>query len=148
MTRNVMKNAYNEWRKIIMKRIKSQILVGILLIVFVLIFYCIGYKVGYNKSENSYMDIQTDTFYAEITNMKDGNFSVTGISMNDINYRGDFNFAVLSEETELEWRGTPMLISEFEVGDLISITFSGAIQESDPAYIENVVKIKLLDDEK
>lgn len=67
--------------------------------------------------------------------------------VNDINYRGAFDFEV-SDETKLVWRGTEMTISEFHIGDSVSITYSGEIQETSPARILDVVKIQLLDDEK
>lgn len=60
---------------------------------------------------------------------------------------GDFNLNIVGGEIEFEWRYSNMELSEFDIGDTISITFRGAIQESDPAYIENVLKIKLLEDE-
>ena len=41
-----------------------------------------------------------------------------------------------------------MTISEFHIGDSVSITYSGEIQETSPARILDVVKIQLLDDEK
>ena len=131
-----------------MKKTKHWIVICLLLTTVAISFYFLGYKISYDRIENSYTDIEIDTFYAKITDVDDTYFSVEGLSVNDINFRGEFNFNIAGEETKLEWRYTPMEISEFDIGDTIAITYSGLIQESYPAYIENVVKIKLLDDEK
>ena len=50
-------------------------------------------------------------------------------------------------ETELEWRNTKINVTDLNVGDNISITFTGEILDSYPAQIKDVVKIQLLDDE-
>jgi len=89
----------------------------------------------------------SQTFYAEIKNINNTNLLVDGLEVNDINYRGEFSFKV-SEKTKIEWRNTKIDFSELEKGDNISITFTGDIQESYPAKINDVVKIQLLDDEK
>ncbi len=109
--------------------------------------YVTGYRTAYNRLEKAQPNVQTETFYATITDIRDNNFSVEGMSVNDINYRGTFDFEV-SDETKLVWRGTEMTISEFHIGDSVSITYSGEIQETSPARILDVVKIQLLDDEK
>lgn len=44
--------------------------------------------------------------------------------------------------------GTELFISDFDVGDNISITFSGELRETYPANILDVNRIQLLDDEK
>ncbi len=131
-----------------MKSLKYWMLSCLLIMIFSIGFYYIGYNVAYDRAENVYSDMQTETFYAEITAIEDTRFSVDGISVNDINYRGAFNFSIAEAETELEWRSTPMTIDEFDEGDLIAITFTGLIAESDPANIEKVVRIQLLDDTK
>lgn len=45
------------------------------------------------------------------------------------------------------WRGTEITPSDLDVGDTISITFSGEILEIEPGQIVNVTKVQLLDDE-
>ena len=55
---------------------------------------------------------------------------------------------IITEATELEWRHTKINADELEVGDNISIIFTGSIQETEPAEINDVIKIQLLDDEK
>ena len=86
------------------------------------------------------------TFYATITEEKDNSFIVKGLEVNDISYRGDFSFSIQSE-TRITWHNQEIDMSELEEGDNISITFLGPIQESSPATINNVIEIKILDDE-
>jgi len=105
------------------------------------LFYFLVYKVA---DDNTY---DAQTFYATITDKSDTTFTVKGMEVNDINFRGNFSFGV-SEETELVWRYTAIECSDLEVGDNISITFTGDITETDPAGISEVLRLQLLDDEK
>lgn len=121
-----------------MKRLR-YVLCGI---AFVAIGVVIGLTVGRRESET-----EVDTFYASILEIEEGRLLVEGLSVNDINYRGQFRFTV-GENTNLEWRSTPMTLSDLKVGATISITYTGSVKESSPAIIDNVLKIQLLDDEK
>ena len=113
------------------------------------ICYFIGYKNAYDDFEYglSQSTAIPYTFYAEITDIRERTIQVTGLSVNDINFRGDFVFPVY-EETELEWRYTEIEFAELNIGDTIAITFDGEIKETYPAQLEGVFKIQLLDDEK
>ena len=120
------------------------------------ISYFVGYKTAYDRMEGADLPPsqweEQQTFYAEIREItgtpEEGNsVTVQGLSVNDINYRGTFSFAVFGE-TRIEWRGEPLGFEELEAGDTVSITFAGGIQESSPAVIEHVVRIQLLDDAK
>lgn len=127
---------------------KHIAVVGLFLIAIAITSYFIGYKTAYNRvEENSGTVIIPQTFYAEITDISDELFTVDGLDINDINYRGAFTFSVY-EETSLVWRGTEMQIEEFDVGDIISVSFVGYVQESYPGHILDVVQVQLLDDEK
>lgn len=128
------------------KMLKTILYIFLILVVATGCFF-IGYNVAIDRIENNHITSQSDTFYAKITGISDTIFYVQGIGLNDINYRGEFDFRVISE-TELVWRGTPMSITEFDVGDNIAITYTGEILERYPAHITDVVKIQLLDDEK
>ena len=130
-----------------MKKHKNIIIICGLLLVVAIGFYLIGYKVAYDRIENAKVDNDEQTFYATITDINDLYFGVQGLAVNEINYRGEFEFAVI-EETKMEWRGTELSVSDFDIGDNISITFSGGIQETYPATILGVDRIQLLDDEK
>ena len=127
------------------------ILVILIVVISLVLGYFIGYKRAYDKIESASQNISYNnnqqTFYAEIEEIKDNFILVKGLSVNDINFRGEFTISVV-EETELEWRNTKINVTELNVGDNISITFTGEILDSYPAQIKDVVKIQLLDDEK
>ena len=119
------------------------------LCIWIVALFCIAvifYFIGYEKSlkEN-----QTESFNAVITEIGE-NYSyiqVEGLETNDINDRGAFEFSV-EDDTKLEWHNTPIKLSEFDVGDCITVTYTGGVMESYPAKIEQVIKLRLLDDEK
>ena len=131
----------------------------LVLILTTIISYFVGYKTAYDRMENAVPpqyaaeeSIEQQTFYAEIISitgtLENGNLvTVEGLSVNEINYRGEFSFSVFGE-TSLEWHNTSLEFSELEIGDTISITFSGEVQETSPATISQVLKIQLLDDNK
>ena len=123
---------------------KNISIICLLLIVVAISFYLIGYTVASDRVESK---ISSQTFYATITNIKDTFFTVKGMDVNDINFRGDFTFNV-SEETTLVWRGTKIELSDFHVNDNISVTWMGEIQETSPAHIVEVIQVQLLDTEK
>ena len=107
-----------------------------------------GYFAGKSgqRVETQYAWSDSEVVYAEILSVKDGFFHVKGLDVNDINGRGEFTFSV-HENTRLLWRGTELSLSDFEVGDRIALFYTGEVLESYPAQIQNVAKIKLLDDE-
>ena len=108
----------------------------------------VGYIIGASEdSLSDGSDSLSQTFYAEILEINGSSLLVKGLSVNDINFRGEFSFSV-SEKTKLEWRYTEITLSDLDVGDTVSITFKGEIMESYPAIISEIVKIQLLDDEK
>jgi len=136
---------------------KINVIVSFMFLIVVSIAsYFIGSIITYNKIENDLDNhkLNYQSFYATITNIKDTGFekepklfTVNGLEINDINFRGKFEF-IITEATELEWRYTNLNASELEIGDNISIIFTGNIQEKYPAHIEDVLKIQLLDAEK
>lgn len=137
---------------------ESKIILSIIVILLVaIISYFVGYKKAYNDYEsflnNNDNGVKYQSFYATITDIEDTGLTiddtaltVRGLDINDINFRRNFKF-VITEATEIEWRYTKLDASELEIGDNISIIFTGNIQESEPAKIEDVLKIQLLDDE-
>ena len=137
---------------------ESKIILSIIVILLVaIVSYFVGYKKAYNDYEsflnNNDNGVKYQSFYATITDIEDTGLTiddtaltVKGLDINDINFRGIFKF-VITEATEIEWRYTKLDTSELEIGDKISIIFTGNIQESEPAKIEDVLKIQLLDDE-
>lgn len=136
---------------------ETKIILSIIVIMFVaIVSYFIGYKKAYDDYERDLDNhkVSYNTFYATITDIEDTGLTiddtaitVKGLDINDINFRGNFKF-IITEATEIEWRYTNIDASELEIGDNISIIFTGGIQETDPAKIDDVLKIQLLDDEK
>lgn len=109
--------------------------------------YLAGYKSASHQMENTSQTMDQQTFYAQVEEINGDRFLVEGLPVNNINYRGAFDFSA-TEKTKLLWRGTKMELSDFDVGDTVSITFEGEILETYPGQISKVVKIELLDDEK
>ena len=127
---------------------------AVILIVAVVISYFAGYKTAYDRMEGAGADVGGalgNTFYGEIMGISEAEnvwyLQVRGLDVNDINFRGDFTMSIYPE-TILEWRYTRIELSDLQVGDRVSITFRGAVQESDPAGIQEVVRVQLLDDWK
>ena len=89
--------------------------------------YLIGYKTAYDRMERAAASYETETFYAAITDISDSSITVQGMEINDINFRGRFTFPVMEETS--------------------SITFTGLVQETSPAGIQEVLKVQLLDDD-
>lgn len=105
-----------------------------------------GYIVGRNTTPAADAVIGT-TFYATIEEINGSHLLVKGLEVNDINSRGRFSFT-LQDSTKLEWRYTPLLPDELQAGDTVAVTYTGEIQETEPATIREVLKVQLLDDEK
>ena len=110
------------------------------------VFYFIGYKTAYDRIEASASELMPQTFYATISELQGNTCTVTGMEVNDINFRQEFSFVIV-EETKITWRYTEIALEDLEVGDHISITFTGEVLESYPGQIQHVDVIQLLDDE-
>ena len=107
----------------------------------------IGYKVASGRVEDAAPAARPQTFYATVSDIRDNAVTVTGMEVNDINFRGEFCFSV-TEETEITWRYTDISLGDLEACDNVSITFTGEVMETSPAQIQGVEMIQLLDDEK
>lgn len=108
----------------------------------------VGLVLGLMIGRNTARSVAGTTFYATIdeVNQDEGSLTVTGLDVNSINYRGSFSFSV--EDAELEWRGTELTFDELREGQIVSITFTGDIEETDPAGLNGVTRVELLDDSK
>ena len=111
------------------------------------ISFFIGNQSARKQIENLADGGTAETFYAEISDRKNNFLRVTGLEINDINFRGDFVFSI-DEETKMTWRYTEISVEDLDIGDTVSITFTGEIQETAPAKITHVTQIQLLEDEK
>ncbi len=111
------------------------------------VFFFLGYKAAYNRMESSASALETQTFYATISDIQNNTFTVIGMEVNDINFRGNFRFSI-AEGTKITWRYTDISADDLDVGDNIAITFTGEILETDPGQIQQIEVIQLLGDEK
>ena len=135
---------------------KNNLLFILIMILVAVISYFLGSVITYKKLDNSLNNhkVNYQSFYATITNIEDTGLtiddtliSIKGLEINDINFRGEFEF-IITEATEIEWRYTKLEKDELEVGDNVAIIFTGDIEEKEPAHINDVLKIQLLDDKK
>lgn len=116
--------------------------------VAVVIFVCAfggGFVVGRTTAKPQNMP-NCEVVYAEIISVDNGYFHVKGLDVNDINGRGEFTFFA-KENTALVWRGTELSLSDFQAGDRIAFYYSGEVLLTYPEQVQNVLMIKLLDDE-
>ena len=101
--------------------------------------------------KNKKIIVDTYTFYAEIKEIIEKDEKVTllvdGLDVNNINNRDEF-YITIDKEVELVWQGVNLDMSELKVGQNISITYDGGVQETAPAKIPNVYIVELLDDNK
>lgn len=131
-----------------MRRSKIVAIIVCYSIVIASLFCFIGYKIADNRAGEPVPEMIGQTFYAAIVDTwGDSGFTVQGMEINDINYRGKFEFSV-DEDTRIVWRGTNISMEDLDVGDNVSITFTGNVYEMNPVMIEQVRLIQLLDDEK
>ena len=133
-----------------MKR-KRKLLFVVVFVLYTVILAGISFFIG-NQSARKQIENLADggtaeTFYAEISDRKNNFLRVTGLEINDINFRGDFVFSI-DEETKMTWRYTEISVEDLDIGDTVSITFTGEIQETAPAKITHVTQIQLMEDEK
>ncbi|MCI9124715.1 MAG: DUF3221 domain-containing protein [Lachnospiraceae bacterium] len=111
------------------------------------LFYFFGYRAAYKHMENSGSAQNSQTFYAAISEIQNNRFTVTGLEVNDINFRGRFCFSI-AEGTKITWQNTDISQDDLNIGDTVSITFTGEILETDPGQIQQVETVQLLEDEK
>ena len=112
------------------------------LIVGLLISYFAGYKTAYDKCEESLSQTSTfdiQTFYAEVKAVGDHTVSVEGISLNDENDQGAFQYDI-TEGTKLERENSSISLSDLSEGDLVSV-----ILLTDSSGITDLFKIQLLE---
>lgn len=133
---------------------KVFIVIGILVIIGV--SFGVGLFIGQKnvpKNDLAINKVESQTFYANIESIKqynDGSFhlNVTGLEVNDINYRGNFTFKV-DDSMDMTWRGEKVKVSDLKEGNNISITFTDeTIMSISPTPLREVIKIQVLDDER
>jgi len=115
----------------------------IVLLIGILISYYAGYATAYKHYDEdvwvmSASDIQA--FYAEVKKVDEHAILVEGISLNDEDYRGEFQYD-LWEGLNISRQETVIRLSDLSEGDLVSITLL-----TDRTGITNIFKIQLLAD--
>lgn len=129
-----------------MKKKAVLVCVGILMVLAIVGSYFLGYKTAYDRLKAGEGELP-QTFYATITERDDDFFAVEGLSVNDINFRGEFTFTI-TPDTSLIWRGETLPAEELQVGDWVAVTFDGTVQEVYPAVLTGVLQVQLLEDER
>lgn len=132
---------------------KTFIIIGV--IFAVCISFVIGLLVGqYNKAKTDLLIRKAEgtTFYAKIDSIRDNNgtihISATGLDVNNINWRGKYNFSI-KESTDIVWRGVKIPVSDLGVKNNIAITITDeTIPDVVPTPLQEIEKIELLDDKK
>ena len=124
--------------------VKKRAILIILAAVLIAGAFVGGFFVGKNTQKPADLP-NCEVVYAEIISVNGANFHVKGLDVNDVNGRGEFTFSA-KENTRLVWRGTELSLADFQAGDRIAFYYRGAVLESFPAKIPNVLLIKLLDD--
>ena len=107
---------------------KTFIIIGV--IFAVCISFVIGLLVGqYNKAKTDLLIRKAEgtTFYAKIDSIRENNgtihISATGLDVNNINWRGKYNFSI-KESTDIVWRGIKIPVSDLGVKNNIAITIT------------------------
>ncbi len=129
-----------------MKKKAVLVCVGILMVLAIVGSYFLGYKTAYDRLKAGEGELPR-TFYATITEREGDHFAVEGLSVNDINFRGEFTFTI-TPDTSLIWRGETLPAEELQVGDRVAVTFDGTVQEVYPAVLTGVLQVQLLEDER
>ena len=132
---------------------KTFIIIGV--IFAVCISFVIGLLVGqYNKAKTDLLIRKAEgpTFYAKIDRIRENNgtihISATGLDVNNINWRGKYNFSI-KESTDIVWRGVKIPVSDLGVKNNIAITITDeTIPDVVPTPLQEIEKIELLDDKK
>lgn len=99
------------------------------------------------EEENNLNIMDCYTFYATLSEKFDnGTTLIKGLEINNINYRSEF-WVTIDEDTRITWRGIEIDPANLEVGDIVSVTFTGMVQEVYPPVIaEPLVKLEYLGD--
>lgn len=91
---------------------------------------------------------RTVTFYATVTQVQGGSLLAAGSEDNDVNHRGAFDLRISDGTRLLAGDGAGITAADLDAGDLIAVTYTGAVQESNPAVIPRVEAIQLLAGER
>ncbi|MGL6198372.1 MAG: hypothetical protein ACRC3H_05490 [Lachnospiraceae bacterium] len=116
-----------------------------ILIICIIFVSVICLTAGYFLGNKNAQPILGTTFYAVISERDGSHLLVDGLEINDINSRGQF-YLTIDDDTILEWRSTEISVEDLKPGVTVSITYTGEVQETDPAGIDEVLRVQLLED--
>ena len=89
----------------------------------------------------------SQTFYAEIKEIKEELILVKGLEINDINHRSEYNIT-LKDYTLIKNNNQEIKKDDLKIGNIISITYTGSVKETSPALISQTYTITLISDSK
>ncbi len=98
----------------------------------------LSYRAGYQAGGRSV------TFYATVSEAGGSRLLATGSEDNDVNHRGAFDLRISNGTALCARDGSGIPAQELEAGDLIAVTYTGIVLESNPAVIPQVLEIRRL----
>ena len=129
---------------------KSSGLRVLAVLVFLLVFVGANvgsFLLGRVSAEHSTVSWEeTSVFYAQILERQENTLLVEGLSVNDVNHRGQSSFT-LGEDTRLLWNGEEIPLQALRPGQHVAVTYSGETLEVYPAILPAVPQALLLEDE-
>lgn len=129
---------------------KSSGLRVLAVLVFLLVFAGANvgsFLLGRVSAEHSTVSWEeTFVFYAQILERQENTLLVEGLSVNDVNHRGQSSFT-LGEDTRLLWNGEEIPLQALRPGQHVAVTYSGETLEVYPAILPEVHQALLLEDE-
>lgn len=99
--------------------------------------FLLGKHVGKPAETIRYDATDCVTIFAEIQEIHDNTLLVDGLDMNDVNGQGDFSVTV-TPDVPLTWNNTAIKFDDLQIGDIVSITYTGEVLEVYPAIITAV----------
>lgn len=144
-----------------LKILKIAMVIILVIALGTMTYYYFTFKNAYLKSANILTEmvldgIYPDAFYATIEEISEGEvygtktMKVKGLDINGVNYRGEFYFTVILDNIpdnfKIEFNGTEIAFEELKVGQKVAVYNYGDVLESEPAYLNQVRKIVVLDD--
>jgi hypothetical protein len=144
-----------------LRMLKLIIIIILAIALGVMTYYCFYFKDGYFDAANLMFEMVSegmypDTFYATIEEISDSEIygikeiKVKGLSINDINHRGEFYFSVpvdnIGDNFKVKWNGTNIDFEQLKAGQTVAVYNYGDTSESEPADLSNVRMIVVLDE--
>lgn len=132
-------------------RKKKKALFTVGLVIYSLLLAGGGYSIGWERGSGPYKaalekHLSEASFYAEILEIQGQTLHVKGLEVNDLNHRGEYVFTV-EDSTEITRLREQLSLADLKIGDRIAVTYTGAVLETEPAQLQDVVSIQVLNEE-